>query len=194
MNKRRYQQVAIAGGVFGIMLAVGFALTGWGAPGTAAYVRYERLNRLMAVALLLMAGGWLGIWRLSRTRASRWGALLALIGTAGMAAGTAAEFWLYTDLSYQGSSMRQVAFTFFSFAALVFNIGATLYGISLWRSAAVPRQLAVLFLLALPLDIAAFLLLDVPFVTAALLSLGVALVLRWHWPAEEHQPVPELRL
>lgn len=48
---------SLLGGITAIPLMVAFLATGFGEPGTAAYGTYERLNRLMAVSLLLMSAG-----------------------------------------------------------------------------------------------------------------------------------------
>lgn len=72
----------------------------WVVPlATAAYQTYEFLNRSNAIVILFMAAGWLGAFLLLEGF-GRWAALVALIGTLLYTFGTAAEFWLYSDLSY----------------------------------------------------------------------------------------------
>lgn len=162
--------LSLVGGLTAIPLLVAFSVTGWGAPGTAVYQTYELLNRLMAAALLLMAGGWVGVWR-ALAGYGRWAAILALGGVLIMAAGTAAEFWLFTDLPYAGENGRQAAFTATSIGGLLLSMGATGVGLSIRRSRFWPRWSAIILLLALPLDMVAFFLLGSPFVTATVFAL-----------------------
>jgi hypothetical protein len=142
--------------------------------GTAAYQRYELLNRLMAVALVFMAAGWFGVGQVVGGN-GRWAARLAFIGILIMALGTAAEFWLYSDLPYNGESMRQVAYSTTSIGGWLLNLGAMAVGSTIWRSRIWPRWSTIILLLALPFDIAAYFLLNSPFVTATI----VALLLSW---------------
>lgn len=173
-NTRRLAVLSLIGGALGTLLIVAFSITGWGAPGTAAYQTYELLNRLMATALLLMAAGWLGSWQ-ALAGYGRWAALAALLGTLVFALGTAAEFWLYSDLPYGVPNMRQTAFTVGSMAALVQDIGAMTAGICVWQTGVWPRWAALVLLLALPLDFFAFFVMGTTF----LVSVVLALMLGW---------------
>ena len=173
-NTRRLAVLSLIGGALGTLLIVAFSITGWGALGTAAYQTYELLNRLMATALLLMAAGWLGSWQ-ALAGYGRWAALAALLGTLVFALGTAAEFWLYSDLPYGVPNMRQTAFTVGSMAALVQDIGAMTAGICVWQTGVWPRWAALVLLLALPLDFFAFFVMGTTF----LVSVVLALMLGW---------------
>lgn len=62
-NIRLLAVLSLIGSALGFLLIIAFSMTGWGVPGTAAYRTYELLNRLMAIALLLMAAGWAGAWQ-----------------------------------------------------------------------------------------------------------------------------------
>ncbi len=73
-----------------------------------------------------------------------------------MAAGTAAEFWLYSDLSYGEQNMRQVAFSVFSLSSLLAGIAMLVLGIALFRSRILPRILSIAMIAYLLLDIALF--------------------------------------
>ena len=162
--------LSLLGGVTAVPIIIAFATIGWGAPGTAVYETYELLNRLMAVALLLMTAGWVGMWRVL-TGYGRWAALMALIGLLAIAAGTAAEFWLYSDLSYAVSNLRQTAFSIVGVGGWLLNIGAMIVGTAVWRSHLWPRWGALVLLLAFPIDIAAYVLFNSLFTAAAILAL-----------------------
>lgn len=169
-NSRFYGVLSLVGGLTAVLILIAFFLTGWDSPGTVYYQTYERLNRLMAVALLFMAGGWLGVWRVSGGY-GRWVVSLAFIGVLITSIGTAAEFWLYTDLPYEGGNMRQTAFTVVSIGGWLLIIGATGMGVTIWRYRFWPRWSAIIMLLALPIDIVAFFLLRSPFVSATMFAL-----------------------
>lgn len=168
--------LGLVGGITAVPLLIAFYMIDGGAVGTAAYQTYELLNRLMAVALLFMAMGWLGVWRVT-SRNGHWAALIAFIGITIISVGTAAEFWLYSDLPYAGQNMRQVAFTAVSIGGWLLIIGATTLGISIWRSHIWPRWSAILFILTFPIELAAFFWLDSPFATAVLFALALAWLL-----------------
>jgi hypothetical protein len=168
----------LLGGITAALLIIAFSQTMWGAPGTAAYQSYELLNRLMAAALLLMAAGWLGVFLVWPQGLGRWAALLAFAGSLIMAAGTAAEFWLFSDQAYgQAGALRNAAWSAFGVGSLLLDIGATVLGVAAWRSQLWPRWVAVILIGALPIDLAAFLLLGSPFLAAALLALVIGLQL-----------------
>ena len=166
--------LSLLGGITAVPLLIAFLMIEGGAVGTAAYQRYELLNRLMSVILVLMSVGWFGMWRVLKGN-GRWAARIAFLGVLIMAAGTAAEFWLYSDLSYSGDNMRQMAYSTTSVGGLLLDLGAMGVGIAIWRSRIWPRWYALLLILALPIDFAAFFLLNSPFVTAT----TVAILLGW---------------
>ena len=170
--------LALVGRITAVPLIIAFAQNGWGAPGTAVYKRYELLNRLMAVSLLLMSAGWLGmVWRLPKGY-GRGASVLALIGSLIMVAGTAAEFWLFSDLPYsRGTNLRNVAFAAFGMGGLVLDVGATILGVAIWRTRSWPRWSALVLMMALPIDVAAFFLLGSPFLGATVLAFVVGFLL-----------------
>ncbi len=167
--------LALLGGITAVPLIIAFEQTGWGSPGSFVYQQYELLNRRMAVSLLLMAAGWLGMVLWLPQGYGRWAAVGAFICSLFMVVGVAAEFWLYTDLPYAEANMRSAAFSLFSFSSLVLDLCMMVLGISLWRSRLWPRWSALLLLLALPLDVAAFLWLDSIFLGATILALVMGL-------------------
>jgi hypothetical protein len=169
--------LSLIGGVTAVPLMIAFAITGWGAPGTAAYRTYELLNRLMAISLLLMAAGWLGLAFRIPAGYGRWGAWLALLASLVMVAGNAAEFYLFSDQPYGNfSNQRNISWTAFSLGSLVLDIGATIVGVAMWRRRLWPRWSGMLLMLALPLDILAFFILS-PFLGPAVLALAVGRLL-----------------
>jgi hypothetical protein len=147
---------------------VSFPLNGWGAPGTAAYQTYEYQNRLMAFSLLLMAAGWLGLARSSPGGYGRWGAWLALVGAILMITGNAAEFWLYSDLSYDCCNMRHIAWETFLTGLFITVIGATVSGLAFQRTRSMPPWVRIMLILALPLVVTSFML--SPFLGPAVLA------------------------
>lgn len=171
-HARKSALLAAVGGGVGILVIIALCMTGWGPPGTDAYVTYERLNRLMAITLLMTAPVWVAL-SLRLSAYGRWAALVACIGVVTQAVGTAAEFWLYSELPYEGAGMRQFAYSAASVGGLLFGLGAMVSGVDLWRTQRAPRRLAGLLLLALPLDITAFLALNASFLSPVLLALAV---------------------
>ena len=168
---------ALLGALTAVLLIIAFAQTGWGAPGSTVYQTYELLNRLMAFSLLLMSAGWLGVLLWSKGY-GRWASLLALVGSLIMVAGTAAEFWLFSDLPYSsGSNLRNAAWSTFGIGTLVLDIGATILGIAIWRSRYWPRWSGFILMLAFPIDFVAFFLLGSPFLGATVLAFVVGSLL-----------------
>jgi hypothetical protein len=167
--------LSLIGGVSAVALMIAFALTGWGAPGTAAYRTYELLNRLMAFTLLMMAAGWLGLVLRIPGGYGRWGAWLAFIGAILLIIGNAAEFWLFSDLSYDCCNVRHVAWSTFLFGLLVTAIGATLSGAAFRRTHHEPRWGGIFLILAVPLFILGFGF--APFLGPAVLALALGWLL-----------------
>lgn len=170
--------LGLIGAITAVLLIIAFAQTGWGVPGTPTYQSYESLNRLMAFSLLLMAAGWLGMVLLYVHENGRWGAILAFVGSLIMVVGTAAEFWLFSDLAYsQGSNLRNAAWSTFGLGSLLLDVGAMILGVAIWRSRSGSRWRAVVLLLALPMDFTAFFLIGSPFLGAAILAFVVGSLL-----------------
>ena len=173
---KRLGVLSLVSGVTAMPLMIAFAMTSWGAPGTAAYRTYELLNRLMAISLLLMAAGWLGLAFRIPAGYGRWGAWLALLASLVVVAGNAAEFYLFSDQPYGFNNQRNAAWTAFSLGSLVLDIGATILGVAIWRRRLWPRWSGTLLMLSLPLDILAFFILS-PFLGPAVLALVVGWLL-----------------
>ena len=170
--------LGLVGGFTAVPLIIAFAVTEWGPPGTLAYQRYELLNRLMALSLLLMSAGWLGVLLVWPGGYGRWGALLALLGSLVMVIGTAAEFWLFSNQPYgQTASLRNAAWSAFGIGGWLLIIGAMLVGAAAWRSGLWPRWTAVILILALPVELVAYVVVDSPFLGATILALTISLQL-----------------
>ena len=150
----------------------------WGNPGTEAYQRYERFNRLMAVVLGLEA---LCLPALALATRSRFGSSrpawlwITVAGWLGMAAATAAEFWFFSGLAYGRGNARDVAFTAFGIAGLVLQAGVVLLGLSLLRRRAAPRAVAVAVLAFPLLDVALYVVGFSIFLPVTIFALAVGL-------------------
>ena len=145
--------LSVVGGVSTVPLFIAFAAIGWSVPGTAAYARYELLNRITAVSLLLMLAGWVGLALLWRKEDGYWRLWLPILGSILTLIGNASEFWLFSDLPYDGFNMRGVAWTTFLVGLLLLAIGATITGLALRRNQLWPDWLSMLLMAALPLTV-----------------------------------------
>ncbi len=164
--------VSLLGGLLGILLVVAFSTTGFGYPGTAAYRIYETLNRLTALPLLFMACGWLGLALMLPSGYGRKNAWTAFAASLVMAAGTAAEFWFFSDQPYGvWTNGRMVSFMAFFIASLVLYICSTIVGVYLLRSGTGSRVGAAILMAAVPLYIAVVFTLNSNFIVPAALAL-----------------------
>jgi len=181
--------LSLFGGITALPLMIAFAVTGWGAPGTTAYRTYELLNRLMAFSLLLMVAGWLGLALRSPSGYGRWGAWLALFSSLVMVVGNAAEFWLFSDLSYNCCNVRHVTWSTFLLGLLVTAVGATFFGMAYLRTGQGPRWSGFLLVFALPLFVIGFGF--AAFLGPSVLALAVGwLLVTTPSPFEVHSKVP----
>lgn len=113
----------------------------WGAPGTEAYRVYEARNRLLPVAMLLMAIGLVGVYpphRAALGSLGRLGFVASLIGVALMLAGNIAEFWIFTDQPYGQLNPRAMAWSSFLLGSLVLVVGLAIFVVSVARRKHVP--------------------------------------------------------
>lgn len=171
--ERSYGVLGVTAGLLGLGLVAAFAAGDFGLPGTAAYRVYETLNRLIAIPLLLMACGWLGLALALPKGYARASAWLAFAAAVVMAAGTAAEFWLFSDQPYGvWTNGRMASFMSFFVASLLLYVAATVVGVALWRSGAGSRVAAVVLMAAIPLYAAAILTLGSNFLAPAILALA----------------------
>ena len=173
MRERLLGLAGMSGGLLGLALVAVFAANDFGLPGTAAYRVYETLNRLMALPLLLMACGWLGLAFALPKGYGRAGAWLAFAASVVMAAGTAAEFWLFSDQPYGvWTNGRMASFMSFFVASLLLYVSAMIAGVALWRFGTSSRVAAVILMVAIPLYVTAILTLGSNFLAPALLALA----------------------
>jgi hypothetical protein len=167
--------LSLVGGFTALPLMIAFAITGWGGPGTVAYRTYELLNRLMAISLLFMSAGWVGLAFKSPAGYGRWGGWLAVVGAILVITGNGAEFWLFSDLTYDCCNMRHTAWGTFLLGLLLTAAGATLSGLAFQRTHRWPRWITILLILALPLVILSFIV--SPFLGPVVLALALGWVL-----------------
>ncbi len=151
--------IGIAGGVaaFAALFITGDV---FGLPGSEKYRIYATFNRAMGFFLLLQVCSLISFSMQYRSRIGRIANLslyVAVVGWLGMAAGTAAEFWLYSDLSYGEQNMRQVAFGVFSLSGLLVGVGLLVLGVDLFRSRFLPRGISIAIMAYLAFDILFFL-------------------------------------
>jgi hypothetical protein len=115
---------------------------GWGQPGSAAYERYELINRLLPLAILPVVVGLVGLHAVFR-RSNGWlgtaGFVSLLVGFALMVAGSVGEFWVFSAQSYDGPG-RNASWTLFLLGHLVLAIGTVLFGIATARAKVLPVQ------------------------------------------------------
>lgn len=135
----------------------------FGYPGSAAYRVYETFNRLMALFLALQICSFLAVHIIGHQMLGRTGlrwVKFIIASWVSMAIGTAAEFWLYSDLPYPNSpadfNMRTAAFGLFFFGSTAAGVGLLILGIRLLRKSGWQRFLAGILVLFLPLYFAAF--------------------------------------
>ena len=98
----------VTGVVWGLWY-FGMNWIGWGRPGSRAHARYELYNRFAPPVCLMLLVSTQWAHRLLRTfygRAGTVGSHLASAGLLLMAAGSALEFWAFTESAYSPGSLR----------------------------------------------------------------------------------------
>jgi hypothetical protein len=132
--------VAMLGGVLWPLWVVVEQSGGWGEPGSAAYQRYELINRLLPLAILPVVVGLVGLHVVLR-RGYGWlgtaGFVTLLAGFALMVAGSVGEFWIFSAQSYTGPG-RNASWVLFLLGHLVLAIGTVLFGITIARAKVLP--------------------------------------------------------
>jgi len=114
----------------------GMSRVGWGKPGSSAYARYELYNRLAPLLFLLLLAATGSACRLLRGncgRAGRAGSHLASAGLVLMAAGSALEFWVFTESAYAPGSLRGAGWSTYCLGLLLFYLGTAGLGFALRR-------------------------------------------------------------
>ena len=192
----RGSRLAALAGIVGAAIWIGLAFfpPDWGEPGTDSYHRYQTWNRIWAAALILMAIGVAGGARSNlpaRSRSARWGLVVFTFALLVMAAGNAAEFWLFTDLPYDGGSdapnARSLAWMTFLLGWLGALIAGMVAGLALLRTggrAVAGWPLALVLVLTIGIGAAATLSYAGIPLAAAVIGIAIALLL------DRGEPVP----
>jgi hypothetical protein len=176
--------LAICGLLGGILALIAILLEGdtYGfPPGSAAYQLYEAFNRFIAVFLVLQTCSFSAFYITQNEMLGKSGrrlTKLALVAWIAMAIGTAAEFWLFSNLPYPNSpadfNMRTVAFALFFFGSLAAGIVLLVLGLRLFRNGGLRRLLSATLILYLPLFVTAFYSSFSIFIAPAVTSIGIA--------------------
>jgi len=181
---KRYIQLtktlSIIGLLGGLIATILIMISGdtFGLPGSTDYRVYENFNRVMALLLFFQACTLIAFYQRIQDDLPRLGQItniVVIVAWIGMAVGTAAEFWLYSDLPYGVSNMRSTAFSVFSISGLFVGIGLLVLGIVVLRNRRIPRYNGIIFILYLPVDIVLFIGGQSIFISSALLSIVVAI-------------------
>ena len=174
----RLAGVGLAAGSIALLAIVIVGET-FGLPGSARYRTYESLNRAMGFLLAFEALSLVASysWRPAGSRGAMkavW--IITLAAWLGLAIGTAAEFWLYSDLPYGESNMRSVAFSVFSISDLVVGLGLLTLGIMILRQKNQSQLLALPLIVYLPLSILTFVVGGSIFLAPTLVSMVLAVL------------------
>ncbi len=133
---------AMLGGVLWALWVGVEQSVGWGQPGSAAYERYELINRLLSLAILPVVVGLVGlhvVLRRSYGSLGTVGFITLLAGFALMVAGSVGEFWVFSAQSYAAGG-RNASWVLFLLGHLVLAIGTVLFGIAIARAKVLPVQ------------------------------------------------------
>jgi hypothetical protein len=141
---------AMLGGVLWPLWAGVELSVGWGERGSAAYERYELINRLMPLALLPVVVGFIGLHVVQRRRYGRLGMAgfaTVLVGFMLIIAGSVGEFWVFSEQAYALPNGRHASWALFLVGHLILAIGTTLFGIAAVRAKVLPYKAAVMLVL-----------------------------------------------
>lgn len=176
---RLVQVLSIVGLLAGFASAISIALVGdtFGFPGSDAYRAYETFNRVMAILLTLQTCALAAFYlqtRNSLPRADWITAVIALVAWIGMGVGTAAEFWLFSDLPYGADNMRSSSFSVFSLSSLISGLALFVLGLRVLLRRQLSLGFGVVLMLYLPVDILFAIFGQSIFLAAALTTIAVA--------------------
>ena len=138
---------AMLGGVLWPLWVVIHLSVGSGEPGSAAYERYELVNRLLPLDLLPVVVGFIGLHAAQRRNYGRLrtaGFATILVGFMLIIAGSVGEFWLFSDQPYMLPNGRQAPFNLFLLGHLPLAIGTVLFGIATARAQVFPGDVGML--------------------------------------------------
>jgi hypothetical protein len=194
---RQHKFVRMLGifGVIGSVLAAVFIFRvgdTFGFPGSSDYFIYERFNRSMAMFLFLQSCAILAFLSVVFEKLSPFSQRVAAVMFAGwisMVVGTAAEFWLFSDLPYAEPNMRSFSFSLFSIGSLVAGISMMILGARMLLRRTAEWYFGLILIFYLPVDIALFIRGDSIFLTSAIGAavLGILLIIRFWGSAPSHR-------
>jgi hypothetical protein len=157
----KYQKLlGVVGLLGGSVALVSIMVVGdtFGFPGSAEYLTYEIFNRSMAVLLALQTCSLIAFF-IGRHevlgKIDKRVVTIALIAWAAMAIGTAAEFWLYSDLPYPRTpadfNMRVAAFVLFFLGSLTAGVALLVLVIRLFKRRIINSLFGAALVLYFPL-------------------------------------------
>ncbi|MDX1616489.1 MAG: hypothetical protein R3300_19420 [Candidatus Promineifilaceae bacterium] len=177
--------LGVVGFLSGLMAIVPIWFVGdsFALPGSTEYLRYQMFNRIMAFLLAFQMCS-IFAFLLGRqavlTRVDKRVLTIALVAWAAMSIGTAAEFWLYSDLPYPRSpadfNMRTAAFALFLLGSLIAGVANLLLALRPSTSNVLSHIFRVILVLHLPLFVASFPVGFSIFIAPALASMAVAVL------------------
>ena len=140
---------AMLGGVLWPLWAGSVQGIGWGEPGSAAYERYELVNRLLPFVLLPVVAGFVGLHVAQRRNYGLLGTggfALVLVGFVLIIAGSVGEFWVFSDQAYDETGIgRGASWMLFLLGHVPLAVGAVLFGVATVRARVLPREVAMMF-------------------------------------------------
>lgn len=175
--------LGVIGLLSGLVTLIAIMIVGdtFGFPGSAEYMTYETFNRFMAVLLALQTCSLLAFLMGQHEVLGRFDKrvlTIALVAWAAMALGTAAEFWLYSDLPYPRTAtdfnMRRVAFTLFFLGSLSAGLALLVLGLRLSKTSILSHLFGAVLILYLPMFVALFFAGPSIFIAPALASIAIA--------------------
>jgi len=175
---KRLGIVGLLGGLVALVLILLVGDT-FGFPGSRGYQTYELFNRSMSFILVLQSCAILAFATAYYGKLTNFGQnVLAVIlgGWIAMAIGTAAEFWLFSNLPYAEINMRSFSFSLFSMGSLITGLSMLILGFSILRNLGITWLFGAIFIVYLPFDIALFILNESIFLASAVGAISIALI------------------
>ena len=178
-QKRSVRLLATTGMFAGLAAGISIVIVGdtFGFPGSAAYRTYESFNRAMAIMIFLQSSALFAFYLHTNNQLAildRTLIIIAFVAWIGMSLGTAAEFWLFSDLPYSAANMRSASFSVFSLSSLISGFALFGLGFRTLLGRRLSRGLGIVLMLYLPLDILFFVSGRSIFLAAALVTIVIA--------------------
>jgi len=181
VNRRSsLKPLGIVGFLGGLAALVLILLVGdtFGFPGSRDYQTYELFNRSMSFILVLQSCAILAFAAAHYSTLTSFGQRVISVilgGWIAMAIGTAAEFWLFSNLPYAEINMRSFSFSLFSMGSLITGLSMLILGIRILRNRRITWLFGAIFIVYLPFDIALFVLNESIFLISAVGAISIAL-------------------